>query len=632
MLSKMRNSAGSWMIKILLGLIVLAFVFMGVGSFNANRTNKAATVNGEPIAINEYQQTYQRLIDRLRQQFGQQLNNEMIKMFNVKNQAINQLIETELLRQAARRYNIQISPDELAKTITRIPAFQKKGHFDQQQYKMVLSQNRLSPTAFEAMQRDRMLIQKLQSIMSSGIQVSTEEARQWYNWKNTEIKINYAAFAPDDFSDVTADETELKTYYENHKTDYQTQPKIKARYVQFSPSDYLAAVDVADADIKAYYDNHQDQYKQPTTVDARHILLKLPKEASGELVAEKREKAREIMELAKSGKDFAELARTHSEGPSKDRGGDIGTFSKEDMVKPFADKAFSMQPGEISEPVRTQFGWHIIKVEKKTEASTKSLSAVEDKIRETLALQKAKNIAYDEALAMYNTSFSGDDLVKNSQANEAINVRTTDHFTRQKGPASVPKAKKFAKEAFNLPLMEVSDVTELGDAFYLIQVTDRQEEKIPGFDAVREQVTRDVKQQKQREAAKTTATEFLETAKSVESIQKAGETANIEIHTTDFFQRNQSIPGIGKDQALIKAAFDLSQGHRFPENPVSGQKAFYVIAFADKQTPAADAFDKEKSQVVQQLLNQKQSRFMEAWIAQLRQKSEIDISKQLLKS
>jgi len=630
MLNKMRESAGSWMIKILLGVIVLAFVFMGAGSFNANRTTKAATVNGEPISIREYQQAYQGIIERLRQQFGDRMNNDMLEMFDVKKQAINQVIETELLRQTAKKYNLQVAPDELAETITSIPAFQRNGSFNPQQYRMVLSQNRLSPESFEALQRESMLIQKLRSIVASGIQVSPAEAQEWYNWQNAEIKIDYALFQPSDYADLAVDEEALKAYYEANKPAYKTQPKIKARYVKFSPENYLARIDIAEADIEAYYHNNLDKYKQPDTVHARHILLKLPKEADPELVAETRNKAMEIMEQAKSGADFAELAKTYSEGPSKDKGGDLGTFQRDEMVKPFSDKAFAMAAGEISEPVRTRFGWHIIKVEEKTEKSVKPLDAVKAEIREILAMEEAKNKAYDEALAMYNISFTDDDLVKNTANQEDISVQTTDFFTKEEGPAAVPAAKGFAEAAFKLPEMDVSDIKELGDSFYLIQVIDKQDSQIPELEAVRDKVTRDWKHQEQKEAARTAAAEFLETVKSMGSIKDAGEKADIEINTTDFFNRNKSIPDIGRDQALIESAFDLSAGDPFPKEPVDGRKGFYVIGFAGKQMPEPDAFEKEKPSVVRKLMNQKQSQYMDAWIAQLREKSDIEITEQLM--
>jgi len=630
MLNKMRESAGSWMIKILLGVIVLAFVFMGAGSFNANRTTKAASVNGEQISIREYQQTYQNIIDRLRQQFGDRLNNDMLEMFNVKRQAINQVIETELLNQTAKKYNLQVAPSELAEAITSIPAFQKNGRFNQQQYKMVLNQNRLSPESFETLQRESMLIQKLKSIVASGIQVSPEEAQQWYNWRNSKIKINYALFKPADYADLDINEAALKEYYEANKQTYKTRPKIKARYVKFSPEDYLAEIDIAEEDIEAYYRNNQKKYHQPATVHARHILLKLPKEAAPELVSEKRNKAMEIMEQAKAGEDFAELAKTHSEGPSKEKGGDLGTFQREDMVKPFSDKAFSMRAGEISEPVRTRFGWHIIKVEEKTEESVKSLDEVKDKIRETLAMEAAKNEAYDEAIAMYNISFAGEDLIKNTEDRANLSVQTTDFFTKEKGPESVSKAKAFAEAAFELPKMDVSDVKEFGNAFYLIQVIDKQTAHIPEFETVRKQVSSDWKQQEQKKAAKNAAEGFLESVKAMNSINAAAEKTGIEINTTDFFNRNQPIPDIGRDQAVTNAAFNLSNADPFPVSPIEGQKGIYVITLADKQMPDPEAFEKEKTSVVKQLMDQKQSRYMDAWIAQLREKSDIEISKQLI--
>lgn len=630
MLNKMRQSAGSWMIKILLGLVVLAFIFMGAGSFNSGRANKAATVNGEPISIKDYQQTYQRLMNRLRSQFGERLNNEMLEMMNVKKQAMNQVIETELLRQTAKKYDIRVASEELAESITQIPAFQKNGRFNQQQYKMVLNHNRLSPAAFEAMQRESMLVRKLQSIVSSGIQVSTAEVRQWYDWQNKKIKIRYAAFAPEDFTDVAIAPEALQTYYENHKDKYRTPPKRKARYVRFAPSAYEETVDVSDADIRAYYNDNKENFTQPATVKARHILLRVPQDASAEKVAEIREKAEKLMTRAKSGENFAELARSHSEGPTKEKGGDLGRFAKDEMARPFAEKAFAMAPGEISEPVRTRFGWHVIQVEDKTAESIQPLAEVADQIRETLSFQKAKDKAYEEAVAMYNVSFSGNDLIENSKDRADLSVQPTDFFTRQKGPEAVANASEFAQTAFKLPLMEISDVTEIGDAFYLIQTIEKQEAEIPEFEAVQKQVKKDLKQQKQKEAAEQAATAFLETVRAEGALKQAGQKAPVSVQTTDFFKRNQPVPDIGRDPALNKAAFDLSPSDPLPESPINGKKAYYVIGFAGQELPDEQAFEKNKDQVVQRLLQQKKRQFMDSWLAQLREKSDVEITRELL--
>jgi peptidyl-prolyl cis-trans isomerase D len=618
------------MIKILLGLVVLAFIFMGAGSFNAGRTNKAASVNGEPISIKAYQQAYQNMVERLRQRFGGRLDNEMLKMLNVREQAMNQVIEAELLRQTAEEYEIQVSAAELAENIAGIPAFQQNGRFSRQRYEMVLNQNRLSPAAFETMHRESLMLEKLRALMASGIQVSESEARQWYNWQNSRVKIHYALFEPKDFTDVPIDAESMKTYYENHKNDYKTKPRIKARYIHFKPSGYLEAVEVSRDAVEAYYRENQEDYSVDETVKARHILLKLPQDADPSLVSEKRQKAVEIMEEARSGKDFAELAKARSEGPTREKGGDLGSFTREDMVKPFSDKAFSMKPGEISEPVRTRFGWHIIKVEDRTEAHVKPLAEVEEEIRESLSLRQARDRAYDEAVAMYNTSFGGEDLVTNSQGREDVSVETTGFFTRQEGPEGVESPAKFAKTAFQLPLTEVSDVVEIGDGFYLIQAIERQEASIPEFETVREQVKKDLKRQRQREAAEEAAREFLETAAASSSIQAAGETASMEVRTTEFFKRNQSIPGIGREKAVLDAAFSLTEARPLHKEPEKGQKGFYVISLAEKETPEPKTFAEEKDRVVQQLAQQKKNRFMDGWISELREKSDIEISRHLI--
>jgi len=172
MLNAMRENAGSWIIKVLLGIIVVAFIFMGAGSFNARRTSKVATVNGDDITVNQFQRTYYSVIENLRAQFGNRLNDDMIKMFNVKQQAIDELIDTTLLRQTAEKNGLRVADAELAESITRIPAFQNNGAFDNQRYKQVLGQNRLTPETFETMQKEEILMRRLRSVISKNAKVS----------------------------------------------------------------------------------------------------------------------------------------------------------------------------------------------------------------------------------------------------------------------------------------------------------------------------------------------------------------------------------------------------------------------------------------------------------------------------
>ena len=167
---------------------------------------------------------------------------------------------------------------------------------------------------------------------------------------------------------IKPSQEEVKAFFEDHKTNYKTEAMVKVRYLHFNPDTYHPDVTIADEDIKYYYDDNREEFETPKTVEARHILIKADKDADSETFKKTRERAFDIMMIAKGGKDFAELAKKYSEGPSRDRGGSLGAFRKEAMVKPFADMAFSMKAGEISEPVRTRFGWHILKLNSREKA------------------------------------------------------------------------------------------------------------------------------------------------------------------------------------------------------------------------------------------------------------------------
>ncbi len=629
MLESMRKSAGSWMIKLLLMFIVLAFVFMGAGSFVGSRSTRVASVNGEPISVQEYQRAYSNIINNLRSQFGGNLNEEMLKMFNVKKQALDSLIDSALLLQVAKENDMRVPTEALAESITSIPSFQNNGAFDHQRYEMVLGQNRLTPTEFEAMQKESMMARKVQNFVTNTVAVSEAEARAWYNWQNTEISVDYAVFKPSDFQDTQVSEDEIKAYYENRKADYKTAPEVKVQYVRFSPEDYLAQVNVTDEEIEAYYADRQSEYKTPETVSARHILIKVAENAEPQAVEEKRQSALEIMEKAKAGKDFTELAKAYSEGPSSKDGGDLGTFSRGDMVKPFSDKAFSMEPGQISEPVRTQFGWHIIKVDAHNPESVKALSDVGKEIRKKLAGQKARNIAYDQAAALYDISFDGDDLVKNAE-DLGLTLKTTGFFTQADGPEGIENAQAFAKAAFDLPLLNISDIKEFGDSYYLIQVTEKEAARVPELTAVKAEITRDATKQKQNQTARDAAQALLEAAREKNSLADAAADAGKEIKSTGLFSRNDPIPGIGRAQNIANTAFSLSAENPIADSVQDAQNSLYMISFKAKKAPEAAIFKENRDQTVAELTARKQQETFASWLDKLRASSDIEISPQLL--
>jgi peptidyl-prolyl cis-trans isomerase D len=620
----MRKHAGTWMIKIILGAIVIVFVFWGVGSYRSRQTGRVADVNGTVITLNDYRNTYTNLVEQARQSFGNSLNDELIQALQLRRRALDQLVDRALMLQAAEKLNIQVSDEELAQAIKNFPAFQTAGVFDNQRYLNILSRTKLSPETFEEQQREALVIDRLQNFVAGNIKVSDLEAQQWYKWNNTKVDLDYVLFEPGQFKNIQPTADEIQEFFDQHKESYKTDPEIRVRYLNLKPEDFEAGVTVTAEDIRDYYESNTEKFKEPKTVQARHILIKVDQNAKPEAVESARQRAEDVLKLAKEGQDFAALARQYSEGPTKTKGGDLGTFRREAMVKPFADKAFSLKAGDISEPVRTRFGWHIIKVEKVNPAKTRSLDEARNEIEKTLQTDRARNLAYDEAENVYDATFEGRDLVDIAQERN-LKIMTTKLFTQKSPPEEIKDAARFASVAFSLPVGEASDIQEFSDGYYLIEVVETVPSKIPELKAVEDIVKTDVIKEKQDAKALSEANRFLAELKNGQSFDAASQKFKLAPKKTGFFKRNDSIPTIGREPEIAQKAFKLSEQDRLPGESLKGQKGYYVIRLRERQEPDLNGFEKEKAAVMERLLQQKTFKTMDAWLKRIKNESQISI-------
>jgi peptidyl-prolyl cis-trans isomerase D len=625
----MRKHAGTWMIKVILGAIVIVFVFWGVGSYTSRQSGRVAVVNGTVITLDDYRTSYNNLIEQVRQSFGNNLNEELIRMLQLRKRALDQLIDKTLMLQAAEKLKLTVSDEELAEYIRHIGAFQTAGAFDSGRYINTLNRIRLTPEAFEVQQRDALIIDKFQTLITDSIKVSDLEARQWYLWNNAEVDIDYLLLEPQRYKDIKLTDEEIRNYFDQHKDSYKTDPSIKVRYIYFMPEDYAGRVVISEDDIRDYYEGHPDEFKIPETVEARHILIKVDQNAKAEEVESARKKAEEIYKLAKEGRDFAELARKYSEDPTKAKGGYLGTFRREEMIEPFSDKAFSMNAGDISEPVRTPFGWHIIKVEKVNAAKTIPLSEAEAGIREKLKTERSKNMAYDEAEAVYDATFENQNLDKIA-AERNLKIRTTEFFTQKNPPKDIKNAARFAAAAFNLPVNELSTVQDFGDGYCLLEVVDKMQSEVPELKTVDQKIRDDLLKEKQDQRARDEANLVLSELKNGQPIAGVSQKFKVPVKQTGFFKRNGPIPGIGAEGEIARIAFTLSDKNKLSEEVLRGQKGYYVISFHKRQEPSLEGFEKEKAAIRDRLLQQKTATTVNDWLARLRSDSEISIEESLL--
>lgn len=622
MLTLMREKATSWLVKILLGIIVLVFVFLGVGSYNSQKQNRVAVVNGESITIEAYKSTYQNLVARLRQQFGGQVSQELLDAFQIREQALRQLVNKTLILQEARKKGLQVTDEELSDAIASIPVFQKEGVFDPETYQSLLRANGLNAPTFEASQRTEMLAAKLQDIVTGSVRVSESEAREWYAFTNRKANMDVAVFRPVDFTPETPGKEEMAAYFDAHKETYRTEPLVRVAFLRFDPDAGRASVTVSDADVVAYYEEHTDQFFEPEKVDASHLLIKVEADADEALVEEKKAALIAIREQIVGGEDFAEMAKKHSEGPSSVNGGQLGAFTRETMVKPFADAAFTLNEGEMSEPVRTRFGWHLILVNQKIPSATRALETVKEEIRSTLVEDKARTRAYDLADAVYDATLEGADLNEAAKTRD-LTVEETGFFDK-KGPATgIAVPAQFAASAFSLEPGETSELIEVGNSLYLMEVLEKKDSEIPAIEEVEDQVRADLLAERAETLAKDAATAFLAAAADGAALAEISSPSKVTVKTTGAFGRNGAIPEMGNAPALNRAVFALTGDKMVPEAPVKIAEGYAVFKVLSFTLPDAEAFASDKEDTIASLTSRKKNQLSSQWLTALREAGEV---------
>ncbi|MCJ8501088.1 peptidylprolyl isomerase [Desulfatitalea alkaliphila] len=631
MLSIMRRQARSWMIKIILFAIVVVFAFWGVGGFDTAQENPVAVVNGEPISYAAYRENFNRLREQYRRAYGAQMDEQTLQSLRLNQQALDQLIDRAVMLQEARRLNIQIPDNQLDQAILAIPAFQGEHGFDEERAGFILAQNRMTTSDFRTIYREDLMIDKLRRLVLEGVTVSEAEAREWFDWYHAEANLEALLFSYERHPDVKPTEEEIAAYFEENPEQYRTDPKVKAVYVHLDPAGFRDQVSIAEDRIAQYYQENAAEFRVEKTVEARHILLRLEEDADAQTVGEQEEKARMVYGLAtQEGQSFEALAREYSEGPSRDQGGYLGAFKREEMVKPFADRAFAMSPGEVSEPVRTRFGWHIIKVEKVNEAEHQSIEDAAATIRERLVAQEARSLARAKAEEIYDNTFDGDDLTAAAQSRQ-LTYGVTDFFTtRDRAFEGVANGRPLVEAAFDLDVMGISEPIEVEEGYFLLQVTETIAATVPPLETVREKVEADVTRQLRNAHAKAVAEAALAALQEGKPLSEVAAEHELETIETGFFKRGGTIPEIGYQPDILQAAFALRPEQPLPESVFEGTEGWYVVRLKDRKRPDDTQFVTEKENLLEQLPERKKENVFQQWLADLRSRGRIEIETQLI--
>ena len=625
LLGIMRKHAKSWLIKCLIGIIAVVFIFYFGYSFTAKRGLKIAFVNGELISSMEYEKAYYDLLEALQRQYKAAWNDNLIKVFDLKNRALNNLINRKLISQEAKKLGLDVTEIETQKAIMDYPPFKINGQFDNRLYRSILSRNHMKAEDFEADMGQDLLEKKLKQFLFAFIEVTDQEVLDYYTYSNEKIKISFVQFKPDKFNkSIKPDQISLEKFFDKHKEKYRVPEKIKLTYLEIDPEIFKEQVKIGNKEIKDYYEYNIDTFLQPKQVKVRHILFKLAQDATEAEEKKVKERARTVLKKARQSKDFSALAREYSEGPTKSEGGDLGYFSAGKMVKPFEDAAFKLKKGEISDLVRTPFGYHIIRVEDIKEAGTRTLDEVRDQIVDIMFVNASAELAHEKGLSLIDQMPYDTDLGEYAAEHE-LKAKHTGYISQDETIPGIGENKKLYKSLFSLEKNETSELIELKGKFYIFQVSDRKASYLPEFKEVVDKVKKDFIPYLMAKEARAAAESYLAELQKGESWDKLAKSKHLEPEESNFFSRQEPIPKIGYDPVLYELAFNLGKNKRYPDTIFENDKGAFVIRWEASKGIDEEKYQKEKEKFRFSLMQAKHERLFGKWLENLKKNAEIEI-------
>ena len=635
MLDRMRRHK-NWL-KWSLALVCLTFVVFYIPSFlrtdtsAANTADRVASVDARSITVAEFRRRYLAQVNAYRQSYGGNLSDAVLQQLQVPQQVLQQIIEENAEIAEAEKMGITASDEEVRKQIMSIPGLQENGHFiGEDRYRALLRAQDppMTPGDFEQTVRQGIMLDKFRAGLTEWMAISDQELEQEYKQKNEKVVLDIVAILADNFKNqVNPTDAELAAHFDANKDKYRIPEQRKIKFVRIETADVASKIKVPREDVERYYNEHLGQYTTPEQIRASHILLK----TEGKNDADVKAKAEGIVKEAKAGGDFAALAKKYSEDDSNaQQGGDLDYFTRGRMVPEFDTAAFALAPGEVSGLVKTQFGYHIIKVTDRKPAITRDLK--EAALYKEIELQ----VQHDQAEVQVNELADGlaregttPPALEKAAASRGLKVEESGLFARGGMIEALGPQSPASTMAFTLADNAVSEPVATPTGRIIFYVSDKRAAYVPKLDEVKSKVRDDVIQARAVDLAKKKADEVAAQLKTAPDFQKAAKAAGLEAVTTPPLARDAVIPNIGKSPEVDAVAFTL------PAGSVSGAivtaQGAAVIKVNSKQEVSADAYAAARDKFRADTLNARRTRFYQAYMEKARAQMKIDINAEALK-
>jgi len=641
MLSEIRERATGWIAYIIVGIIIIPFAFWGVNEYFAGGEEVVvATVGDAEIEQVGYRRALENRRAQMRRVLGDNFSPEIANSPEFKRGVLNDLISRTLLDQHAEEQGYRVGDELLARQIRINPRFQVDGEFSPDAYRGAVAQMGLTQTGFEARLRRQLVLQQLRDGIQQTAFTTPDQRDGLLRLSLQERRFDHAVLQADRFvDDVEVTDDEVRDEYEANPDRYRTAERLKVEYVELSVDELAASINVSDEELRQAYEQNESRFTSEAVRHASHILIETGSDPNEDERRGALDEANKLMERLRSGADFAGLAKQHSDDPgSAAQGGDLGRIEKGAMVAPFEEALFELtEEGALAGPVRTRFGYHIIKLTGYQPAEVEPFAEVRDELLIEERRRQAEALFLDRAEAFRNIAYEHPQSLEPVADQLELTIQQSGWFTRESGSgiAADPDVREaaFSEDVFQERLN--SEAIELDiNTLVVVRRLDHQPANVKPLDQVRDGISNRLRRQKARERAAEIGpriVEQLESGKGWQAVVAEHELAPETVRWSRNRARGQNAPAAEVIDAVFRLPKPAGEEAAVPGGlalPGGDYALFRLVEVIEVEVDQAP--EDLKQRVSRSLQGRRGQDMVEQYIAELREKAEVTIKDEAL--
>ena len=603
-----------------LWLVIIAFIAFYIPDLIRGPSNIVARVDGEPIYIADFQQALQQQTAYYQSVSGGNLPDDFLQQMQIREIVLESLIRDRLILAAARDQGLSVSAREIQARIMEYPTFQEDGIFiGPDRYKQMLQVNGISFEDFEGQIHNEVLFEKFTELVSNGVTVTNREIEDAYQRANEQAQFDFfivsSAGLEPEVSELLTDEG-IRVLFEENIFDYRVPERRRVSFAVIETEAIRESVKLDEQDLRTAYAASIEEFTIPEEVRARHILFRLPPEPDEETIAETSSAAQEILSEIRNGADFSTLAEENSDDTATaTSGGDLGWFRRGRMTPEFEEVAFSLKIDETSDIVQTPFGLHIIRLDGSRPEQVRPFEEVRAQLDQRITFERSEEIAGQRAEelrveVLRRTNF--EDLA----AQFDLELRASPLFSQLEGFSEV-LSPEFTRQVFVAGRDRVSEPIRFGNGHVIFRVDEIVESHEPELAEVEDAVRSDLISELAEERAAEVADEFAVRLEQGEGFDVLAAEIAAPIQSTELIQRDGVVPDLGRQSALVLAAFDHAPGE--VGGPVKVDRGYALFRVTAHVQPDWGQYATQGDVLRNEMLNQRRSGLFESLVLELRE-------------